>query len=339
MTKALTDNQKQNRKAAKFTINSTKISKLERKTASKKSGCSNIYNMARMYPLKPPTIVIIVPVRNRDDAQIIIKKIYNNSNILKLLFVKQKMGLPFCKGTMLNIGFREIKNLYPEIYKNITLVLHDVDVLPFEATSLNKNNLVKRWKTKTNEVKHIYGFSKSLGGVLSITASDFEIINGFPNIYGWGNEDLIFKQRTVDNMIIENNELCDIVDKTLNVKCTTLQLNHDICFANNPPYRIYFVSEFKMQHNPIDGCSPDSLNYKIRNCDNEQICTNNEIIVESFTTNHRNVPSTDLSNIKICSRNKLNKKQIYLKHEVKIKPDKEGWYNYTWNAQMHGQCY
>jgi hypothetical protein len=328
MTKALTEIERINRKARKLEFNVYKIPKFERNTKSKKNGRLNIYQMA--LTSKPPTIVIIVPVRNRDDAQIIIKKTYEDSNTLKILFVKQNMGLPFCRGAMLNIGFREIKRIYPMEYGNITLVLHDVDVIPLEATSLHRKDLVKRWKTKSNIVKHIYGFQNSLGGIISIIASDFEKINGFPNIYGWGNEDVCFQERVKNNNIIENDEEGDIVDKTKIVRCKTLQLNHDVCFATNPPYRIYLDSESKKNDNIDDGCSFESLEYEIESYNGQ------EIIVKSFVTNFREIPSTESSNVKICSKIKLKPEQIFNKIENNTKPDNEGWYNYSWNENLHG---
>ena len=256
-----------------------------------------------------------------------------NSNTLKLLFVKQRMGLPFCRGTMLNIGFREIKKLYPLEYQNITLVLHDVDVIPLEATSVNRKELVKLWRTENDIVKHIYGFQNSLGGVISITASDFEKVNGFPNIYGWGNEDVFFQQRIINHNINEDNEQGDIVDKSNTVKCKTLQLNHEVSFATNPPYRIYLDSEFKNIDNIYDGCSFESLEYEIESCKGQ------EIIVGSFITKHRIIPSTEKPNVKICSKIKLKPELIYEKNEKNKKPDEDGWYNYSWNENLHGKFF
>jgi hypothetical protein len=106
----------------------------------------------------------------------------------KIIFVHQKDNRPFNRGAIKNLGFIYVKKTYPETYKNITLVLHDIDFMPYY-----KNQF--KYKTKQNVVKHFFGYTNTLGGIVSINAGDFEKINGFPNIWSWGLEDNVLLRR------------------------------------------------------------------------------------------------------------------------------------------------
>jgi N-terminal domain of galactosyltransferase len=62
-----------------------------------------------------------------------------------------------------------------------------VDTLPFHK--------IFDYETKAGIVKHHYGFEYALGGIVVIKGMDFERINGFPNFWGWGNEDSVLQTR------------------------------------------------------------------------------------------------------------------------------------------------
>ena len=91
---------------------------------------------------------------------------------------------------MKNIGFLEVKKLYPESYRDMTFVFNDVDTLPCRAGSVD-------YKTTHGTVKHFYGFTYALGGFFSITGGDFEKTNGSPNYWGWGFEDNAMNERVL----------------------------------------------------------------------------------------------------------------------------------------------
>ena len=144
-----------------------------------------------------PNIVFIVPYRDRSQ-----QRNFFESHMLKILedfpdtyykiyYINQKDNREFNRGAMKNIGFSILKNQYPSYYKDITIVFNDVDVMPYNKDSIT-------YETSTGIVKHFYGFNYALGGILSIKAGDFEKTKGFPNVWDWGYEDIIFKNR-VDN--------------------------------------------------------------------------------------------------------------------------------------------
>jgi len=145
----------------------------------------------------PPTIVIIVPYRDRAPQkkvfEAIIPQLFEDYNY-QLFFIHQADPRPFNRGAMKNIGFLVVKKLYPEKYKNITLVFHDIDIMAFEKDQFN-------YETRVGTVKHFFGYKNTLGGIVSMKACDFERVNGFPNVWTWGLEDNILQKRCLTKKI------------------------------------------------------------------------------------------------------------------------------------------
>jgi hypothetical protein len=146
-----------------------------------------------------PKKVFIVPYRNRIQQKYFFSN-YMTSVILKqssdyeIYFSHQTDDRPFNRGATKNIGFLAIKAKYPKDYKNITFIFNDVDTMPF--TSLFT------YDTTPGTVKHYYGFTYALGGIVVIKGSDFEKINGYPCYWGWGNEDNCLQTRCISNSIV-----------------------------------------------------------------------------------------------------------------------------------------
>uniref|UniRef100_A0A6C0D923 Galactosyltransferase C-terminal domain-containing protein n=1 Tax=viral metagenome TaxID=1070528 RepID=A0A6C0D923_9ZZZZ len=107
----------------------------------------------------------------------------------EILFVHQCDNRNFNRGAMKNIGFLAIKEKYPEHYKDISFVFNDVDTLPFHK--------LFDYETKKGVVKHYYGFATALGGIVVMKGSDFEMVNGYPNYWGWGMEDASLQKRCI----------------------------------------------------------------------------------------------------------------------------------------------
>lgn len=143
-----------------------------------------------------PSVIFIIPYRNREQQQLFFDRHMKyimedfSLNYYEIYYAHQKDTREFNRGAMKNIGFLAMKNKYPEHYKNITFVFNDVDCCPFTKNFLN-------YQTTTHNIKHFYGFTHTLGGIVSITGNDFEQINGFPNFFSYGYEDNALQQRVI----------------------------------------------------------------------------------------------------------------------------------------------
>ena len=161
--------------------------------------------------------IFIIPYRNRENqknlflqkiVEIIKVKKWNIENI-KILFIHQCDKRLFNRGAMKNIGFLTVKNMFPNKYKNITLIFHDVDTYPSTPDLLP-------YETKENIVSHYYGYKFALGGIFAIKGIDFEKTLGFPNFWGWGFEDNCFYERCLSsNLEIDRTIFFDIKDKRI----------------------------------------------------------------------------------------------------------------------------
>jgi hypothetical protein len=138
-----------------------------------------------------PKRVFIVPYRDRIQQKFFFCKqmefILEGQNDYEILFVHQCDARNFNRGAMKNIGFLAIKEKYPDSYKDISFIFNDVDTLPFHK--------LFDYETTEGVVKHYYGFETALGGIVVIKGSDFEMINGYPNYWGWGMEDGCLQKR------------------------------------------------------------------------------------------------------------------------------------------------
>jgi hypothetical protein len=141
-----------------------------------------------------PKMIFIVPYRDRAQHLHFFRE--QMAKVLstipktdyKIYILHQQDARKFNRGAMKNIGFIVVKKLYPNDYKNITLVFNDVDTMPY-----TKNFL--KYDTVPGVVKHFYGYKFALGGIVSITAGDFEKSRGYPNFWAWGYEDNTLKLR------------------------------------------------------------------------------------------------------------------------------------------------
>jgi hypothetical protein len=139
----------------------------------------------------PPSRVFIVPYRDRIQHKFFFSKhmsfILEDDPDYEIYFSHQCDTRSFNRGAAKNIGFLAIKNKYPDHYKKMTFIFNDVDTIPFHK--------LFDYRATPGIVHHYYGFRYTLGGIVAITGEDFEMINGFPNYWGWGMEDNVLQKR------------------------------------------------------------------------------------------------------------------------------------------------
>jgi len=142
---------------------------------------------------KIPKVVFIVPYRERIQQKFFFEQymsfLLEDRNDYEIYFSHQFDKRPFNRGATKNIGFIAVRNKYPNHYKNINFVFNDVDTMPF--------NKIFSYETTPGVVKHYYGFRNLLGGIVVMKGEDFELINGYPNYWSWGNEDNILQSRVL----------------------------------------------------------------------------------------------------------------------------------------------
>lgn len=178
-----------------------------------------------------PKLVFIVPYRDRQQQYEFFSrhmKMIMDGIPHRILYIHQRDNREFNRGALKNIGFLTVKDLYPDSYRDITLVLNDVDTMPYTSGFLD-------YHTVPGVVKHFYGFTFTLGGIVSINAGDFERINGFPNFWAWGYEDNMLNQRVNENGIrIDRSQFYKYLDKNV------MQLHDGITRnVNKTEYDVY----------------------------------------------------------------------------------------------------
>lgn len=103
-------------------------------------------------------------------------------------------GKKFNRGKLLNVGFDLAKKGEHDLF-----IFHDVDLIPdkemLKYYTLNCDGVIHlgyRWRDK-------YTFEHFLGGVTSMNAKSFELVNGYPNDrWGWGSEDDSLMNRVIE---------------------------------------------------------------------------------------------------------------------------------------------
>ena len=134
-----------------------------------------------------PKVVFIVPYRNRAVHK---EEFLKNMDIIldehkgeyKIFFAHQCDMLPFNRGAMKNIGFLAIRKKYPDHYKEIAFIFHDVDSWPREKNLIDYMTL-----PEPGFVRHFYGYKWCLGGMFSIRGAGLREVRRISELLGMGN--------------------------------------------------------------------------------------------------------------------------------------------------------
>ena len=213
-----------------------------------------------------PKIIFIVPYRDRENQKNLflrqMKYVLEDipSSDYEIYFSEQCDNRDFNRGAMKNIGFLTMRQKYPDHYKNITFVFNDVDTMPYKKNLLN-------YQTSENNIKHFFGYTFTLGGIVSVLGSDFEKTLGFPNLWTWGYEDNAFQIRAKNLGInIDRSHFYNVLDKEI------IQFTDDI-------YKQVNKKEFyRYKENTNDGIHTiQSLEYNIHEENNTIKITNFDI--------------------------------------------------------------
>jgi hypothetical protein len=215
--------------------------------------------MSEIVETKIPKRIFIVPYRNRVQQKFFFSKymkfILEHEEDYEIYFSHQCDARNFNRGATKNIGFLAMKQRYPNDYKNITFIFNDVDTVPF--------NKIFDYETTFGVVKHYYGFKYTLGGIVVMKGRDFEITNGYPNFWGWGNEDNCLQTRcerlgiTIDRSVFypigspEILQLFDGISRIISKRDPWRMKYDDGSDGLSSIYKLYFTID-KESKNPKD---------------------------------------------------------------------------------------
>ena len=225
-----------------------------------------------------PKIVFIVPYRDRrqqrnffvNQMKVVLEDIPKND--YNIYYIHQKDDRSFNRGAMRNIGYLVLKELYPNNYKDITIVFNDVDTMPYKKNFFD-------YFTSSGVVKHFYGFKYALGGIVSIKAGDFEKTKGYPNFWAWGFEDNCLQARVLNaGLKIDRSNFYPLADRNI------IQIKDDI--VKSVSRNEY--DAFKSDNGTSGFHSIHNLEYTINNEDGMVDVTN----FDSDTIDNKNTQSS-----------------------------------------------
>jgi hypothetical protein len=122
----------------------------------------------------------------------------------ELIVVEQADDLPFNRGKLLNIGFKEA-----QIKRCDYVVFHDLDMLPTDVDYSYSEVPLHLATNFTNSNREL--FKTYFGGVTMFPVDSFEKVNGYSNEYwGWGFEDDDLLMRLTETNVLTDFEYYEV---------------------------------------------------------------------------------------------------------------------------------
>ncbi|PSN35273.1 hypothetical protein C0J52_17555 [Blattella germanica] len=146
-------------------------------------------------------VAIVVPYRNRT-IQLNTFLPYMHQYLQKqkinyrIFIVEQSMQEAFNRAKLLNIGYVEALKHFPFH----CFIFHDVDLIPQKLSNIyGCTHQPRHMSSSLNTFRYKLPYYELFGGVVAILKTQFELVNGFSNIFfGWGGEDDDFYSRIVN---------------------------------------------------------------------------------------------------------------------------------------------
>lgn len=192
-----------------------------------------------------PTHVFLIPYRNREAEMAKFNEVMpaildKDIGKWEIIYIHQCNKWLFSRGSLFNIGFKEIQRRWPNDWRLIQIVLHDVDIYPTKPGVIDYNC------GKPGIAKHPYGVKRpnlggTVGGICILYGEDYAKVNGSPNYVGWGGEDVALYRRLKatninideDGFIDRDESHPDVVDKESNSNIRTRNFNLQVTDKRN----------------------------------------------------------------------------------------------------------
>ncbi|XP_076819793.1 beta-1,4-galactosyltransferase 2-like [Clavelina lepadiformis] len=151
------------------------------------------------------SITVIIPYRDREvHLRYLLTYIHlilqRQQTKYRVFVVEQDDNSTFNKGQIMNSGFRYIKGKYGKEFD--CYFFHDVDTIGEDDRIIYRckgGREVVHLSHKIERLRYRFCCGLTIGGVLGLTSSQLEAVNGFPNAYyGWGGEDDDMSKRILE---------------------------------------------------------------------------------------------------------------------------------------------